>query len=79
METPVEIRGAAGTITRMEPEKRERFWRTAVLILCAVSLAVSAAAIYGIKRLEGKPKPHVHVIRQVDRRVVPLPQEPKRK
>ena len=37
-----------------------------IVILCAISLLVSAAAFYGIKRLEAKSKPHVHRIREVN-------------
>jgi len=50
----------------MDPGDRERIWRRAIVILCAISLAVSAAAFYGIKRLEAKSKPHVHQIREVN-------------
>jgi hypothetical protein len=54
----------------MDAAQREKLWRTVVLILCLVSLVVSAAAFYGIKRLEQKSKPHVHLIREVTPRVI---------
>ncbi|HUB82004.1 MAG TPA: hypothetical protein VMB03_24575 [Bryobacteraceae bacterium] len=50
----------------MDDAQRQRFWRYVVVIVCAASLAVSAAAFYGIRRLEAKSKPHVHQIREVN-------------
>ena len=50
----------------MDAERRDKIWRYAVAALCAISLLVSAAAVYGIKRLEAKPKTRVHQIREVN-------------
>ena len=49
----------------MDPERRDQIWRYVVAILCAISLIVSIAAFYGIKRLEAKPGARVHLIREV--------------
>jgi hypothetical protein len=46
---------------------RETLWRRFMIGLSIVALLVSAAAIYGIRRLEEKPKPHVHTIREVNK------------
>jgi HAMP domain-containing protein len=51
----------------MEPEERDKIWRRAVVIVCAISLLLSALAFYGIKRLEAQSRPRVHLIREVDR------------
>jgi hypothetical protein len=45
--------------------EREKIWRISVGILCAISLLISALAFYGIKKLEAKSKPKVHLINEV--------------
>jgi len=50
----------------MDSERRDKVWCYVVAILCAISLTVAGAAFYGIKRLEAKPKAHVHEIREVN-------------
>jgi hypothetical protein len=50
----------------MDSAQRDQIWRRVILILCAVSLVVSALAFYGIKQLEAKSKPRVHLIREVN-------------
>ena len=45
--------------------EREKIWRISVGILCAISLLVSVLAFYGIKKLEAKSKPSVHLIHEV--------------
>jgi type VI protein secretion system component VasF len=51
----------------MEPGQRERIWRRIAVIVSLAALLISAAAIYGIKRLEAQSKPHVHLIREVNK------------
>ena len=63
----------------MEPDKRGRLWRTVVIVLCGLSLAVSAAAFYGIKRLQAKSKPHVHLIREVNKITIDPQKAPQKK
>jgi hypothetical protein len=46
---------------------RETVWRRFMIGVSIVALLVCAAAIYGIRRLEAKPKPHVHTIREVNK------------
>ena len=52
------------TIFPMERVAREKFWRTALSIFCAISLLISALEFYMIKRLE-EPKPKVHALREI--------------
>ena len=47
--------------------EREKIWRISIGVLCAISLLISALAFYGIKKLEAKSKPKVHLIREVNR------------
>jgi len=50
----------------MDPAQRDKIWRRVIVILCAVSLVSSALAFYGIKQLEAKSKPRIHLIREVN-------------
>ena len=45
--------------------EREKVWRISIGILCAISLLISAWAFYGIKKLEAKSEPKVHLINEV--------------
>jgi hypothetical protein len=45
--------------------EREKVWRISIGILCAISLLISALAFYGIKQLEAKSKPKVHLIQEI--------------
>jgi hypothetical protein len=62
----------------MFPMEREKIWRISVGSLCAISLLISVLAFYGIKKLEAKSKPKVHLINEVhplavDRNGHPIP------
>lgn len=62
----------------MEAAQREKVWRISAIVFCSVALLISALAFYGIKRLEAKPKPHVHQIREVNELRVEPHQPPKK-